>query len=196
MAATDLENVLNAVNDQVIQLAFRWKIFCQLFDSGPENIDLLNKSGSNVFGLFQQLVLDDVMICLSRLTDPEKSSRNENASIRNVAAKAKACLPATIIAEVEALVNKLDNHVLNVRKHRNKALAHADLDHALNVSTLPSVTYDELENAMETLQEIVSKVASEACRWTTHYDTIIQYGCGGDSLLEVLKRGHSDEAKG
>lgn len=196
MTGTDLENALKAVNSEVIQLAFRWKIFCQLFDSGPENIELLNKSGSNVFSLFQRLVIDDVMICLSRLTDPEKSLGNENASIRNVVAKSKACLSAPTIAEVELLVITLDSHVQNVRKHRNKVLAHADLSHALNVSALPPVTYDELEKAMNTLQEILSKVASEALRWTTHYDTIIRYGCGGDSLLQVLKRGHGDAARG
>ena len=174
MASRDLERVLNAVNDQVIQLSFRWKIFCQLFDSGPENVELLNKSGSNVFGLFQRLILDDVMISLSRLTDPDKSFGNDNASVRNIVTKAKACLPAATIAEVETLVSELDKHVLNIRKHRNKALAHADLGHALNVSALPAVTYDELEKAMKILQEIVNVVALEAFRWTTHYDPIIQ----------------------
>lgn len=193
MASSDLESVFKAVNGQVIQLSLRWKIFCQLFDSGPENIKLLNKSGSNVFGLFQRLVLDDVMISLSRLTDPEKFSGNENASIRNVVAEARTFLSANTIAEVEVLIKELDNHVLNVRTHRNKALAHSDLSHALNVSALPSVTYDELEKAMKTLQEIVNKVSSETLRWTTHYDPIIQYGCGGDSLLKVLKRSHSKD---
>ena len=193
MASEDLKSVLNAVNAQVIQLAFRWKIFCQLFDSGPENIQLMNKSGSNVFGLFQRLVLDDVMICLSKLTDPEKSPGGENASIKNVLGKARTYLSAPTFTEVEALIVELEHHVQNVRSHRNKALAHADLSHALNVAALPAITYDELEKAMKTLQEIVNKVASEALRWTTHYDPIIQYGCGGDSLLKVLKRAHSDE---
>lgn len=194
MASEDLKNALNAVNDQVIQLAFRWKIFCQLFDSGQESIQLMNKSGSNVFWLFQRLVLDDVMIRLSRLTDPEKSLGRENASISNVVGKARACLSAPTVTEVEALIVELEHHVQNVRSHRNKTLAHADLSHALNVSALPPVTYDELEKAMKTLQEIVSKVASEALCWTTHYDPIVPYGCGGDSLLKVLKRAHNDEA--
>ena len=194
--ASDLESVLNAVNSQAIQLSFRWKIFCQLFDSGPENIQLLNKSGSNVFWLFQRLVLDDVMLSLSRLTDPDKSFGNENASVRNIVTKAKACLPVSTIAKVETLVSELDKHVLNIRQHRNKALAHADLGHALSVSALPAVTYDELEKAMKTLQVIVSMVASEGFQWTTHYDPIIPYGSGGDSLLKVLKRGHADSPKG
>jgi|SRR3989344_408811 len=191
MATSELEDLLNVVNNQVIQLAYRWKIFGQLFDSGPENIELLNKSGSNVFALFQRLVLDEVMIALSRLTDPEKSAGNENASVRNLRAKANACLETKTIAEVDALIGELDDHVRNLRKHRNKVLAHADLGHALNVSALPPVTYDEIEKAMEALQTIVSKVALESFRWTTHYDSIILYGSGGDSLLEVLRHAHS-----
>jgi len=185
---SDLENLLNAVNKQVIQLSYRWKIFCQLFDSGQDNIELLNKSGSNVFELFQRLVLDDAMISLSRLTDPEKSSGNENASVRNLLEKAKSHLKISTVTEVEAQITELDNYVLSIRKHRNKALAHSDLEHALNATALPPVTYDELESAMKTLQAIVNKIASEACRRTTYYDPIIPYGCGGDSLLRALKR--------
>lgn len=195
MASEDLKDVLNAVIDQVIELAFRWKIFCQLFDSGSESIQLMNKSGSNVFSLFQRLVLDDVIICLSRLTDRESSHGSENASIRNVVGKASAYLSAPTVTEVEVLVVELERHVQNARRHRNKALAHADLSYALNVSALPLVTYDELEKAMRTLQEIINKVCSEVLHWTPHYDPIIQYGCGGDSLLKVLKRAHHDDVK-
>lgn len=191
----DLENLLNAVNKQVIQLSYRWKIFCQLFDSGQDNIELLNKSGSNVFELFQRLVLDDAMISLSRLTDLGKSKSSENTSVRNLLEKARSHLESSTVTEVEAQITKLDNYVLNIRKHRNKVLAHSDLKHALNAAALPSVTYDELESAMRTLQSIVNKIAYETCRRTTHYDPIIPYGCGGDSLLEVLKRGRSNLAR-
>jgi len=190
MQNSDLENVLKAVNDQVILLSYRWKIFCQLFDSGQDNIDVLNKSGSNVFELFQRLALDDVMISLSKLTDPEGVGDKENASVRNLLAKASAHLKLESNAEIEALMAKLDGHVENLRKHRHKVLAHADLRHALTACALPAVTYDDLENAMATLQSIISKIASEVYGWTTHYSPTIPYGCGGDTLLAVLTRGH------
>lgn len=190
----DLEDILTAVNNQVVQLSYRWKIFCQLFDSGPDNIELLNKSGSNVFGLFQRLALDDAIISLSRLTDRARSFGNENASVRTLLQKAKNRLKQDTITEVEDLINELDNYVRDLRKYRNKALAHADLGHALNATALPPVTYDQLENAMKTVQAIVTKVGSEACRSTTHYDPIIPYGRGGDSLLEILKYSHGNDA--
>jgi len=51
-----VEPIFECVNQHVVQLTYRWKIYCQLFDSGPENIALLNASGGNVFLLFQSLV--------------------------------------------------------------------------------------------------------------------------------------------
>lgn len=199
MVNPDLENVLKAVFDQVVQLRVRWKIYCQLFDSGPANIELLNKSGSLVFSLFQKLILDDVIMSLSRLTDPKESCGNENASILNLVEKAKECLSETACAGVKDSIKELDKHVLKFRKHRHKRLAHADLNHKLDKSALASINHDELEKAMKTLQEIFTKVATEAGSWKIYnpdYNVIIANGCGGDSLLKVLKRGHSNETKG
>ena len=192
MSTGDLEKAINAVNNQLIQISYRWKIFRQLFDSGQENIDLLNKSGSNVFELMQRLILDDVMMTLSRLTDREKSSGGENASIKNVVVKARASLSPTTNDDIGDLVIELDTQVTNVRKHRNKVLAHADMTHAMNVSLLPPVTYDELEKALKLLQEILSKVTLEAFKLTipVDYNVIIPFGCGGKSLLSALKRAH------
>ena len=192
MSNGDLKKAINAVNNQLIQISYRWKIFRQLFDSGQENIELLNKTGSNVFELMQRLILDDVMMTLSRLTDREKSSGDENASINNVVAKARASLSPTTINDIGDLLNKLGTQVTNVRKHRNKVLAHADMTHAISVSLLPPVTYDELEKALKLLKEILSKVALEACKWTipVDYNVIIPFGCSGDLLLSALKRAH------
>jgi len=135
-------------------------------------------------------MIDDLMISLSKLTDPARSRQFENASIYNMMAKAKALLSPTTSSQVDALICELKQHVHNIREHRNKSLAHADLDHALKLSALPPVTYDELEKAMTTVKEIITKVASEACRWTPQYNIIIPFGADAESLLKVLKRGH------
>jgi len=195
MAKSEIENILDPVNQQVIQLSYRWKIFLQLFDSGKESIELLNKSGANVFELFQYLVIDDAMISLSKLTDPNKSRGNENASISNLINKSKDSLSEKTFGEVEALEKELKVHVRNIRVLRNKILAHSDLEHKKSATTLPSVSYDNIENAIDILQAIVSKIASEACGWTTHYDSIIPYGCGGDTLLEILRLGNESKSR-
>ncbi len=193
MTPSKLESVLTVVSREVTQLSFRWKIYCQLFDSGALNLAILNDSGSEVFALLQRLILDDVMSSLSRLTDSGRDRKNENASIRNVVEKARTRLSATTVVEIDALIQELDKHVMNTRTYRHKALAHNDLEHALGIATLPTVTYDELKNGMKTLQEIINKLQLELHDLTIDYDVIIQGGTGGDSLLEILKRGHCIE---
>lgn len=46
--------------DRVVDLFYEWKIFRQLFASGEDNLRLLNESGSNVFVLLRNLIMDDV----------------------------------------------------------------------------------------------------------------------------------------
>ena len=75
------EQLLESLENDYIQLRYRWEIFLQLYDSGEENIALLNSSGSNVFQLFQKLIIDDTMLSLCRLSDPERSAGKENASV-------------------------------------------------------------------------------------------------------------------
>lgn len=193
MAAT-LESVFECVNRSVIQLSFRWKIFCQLFDSGPDNIALLNASGAEVFGLFQRLALDDVIMALSRLTDPASSGRNksdENANIKYLLQNATDSLDQDTNAELQASLARLEDHVKNLRVHRNKALAHADLRHTLNPDALPQVLYDDLEGAMKECRNLMGKLGKLLFACTCTYEVIIPFGRSGSDLLSLLRKAHA-----
>lgn len=189
-----LESVFECVNKSVIQLSFRWKIFCQLFDSGPDNIALLNASGAEVFSLFQRLALDDVMLTLSRLTDPAYSGRNksdENASIKYLMEKAAASLDQDATAVLYAALKRLEDHVRDVRVHRNKALAHPDLQHTLQPDALPRVLYDDLEGAMKECRHLMSALGKSLFARTCSYEVIIPYGRGASDLLSRLRKAHA-----
>ena len=193
MTAT-LESVFECVNQSVIQLSFRWKIFCQLFDSGPDNIALLNTSGAEVFCLFQRLALDDAIMALSHLTDPEFSGRsksNKNASINYLLRKVTASLDQDTNTELQASLARLEDHVKNLRVHRNKALAHADLRHTLQPDALPQVLYDDLESAMKECRNLMGKLGELFFARTCSYDVIIPFGRSGSDLLSHLRKAHA-----
>ena len=141
--------LLSAIEREFIQLRYRWAIFGQLFDSGQDNVDLLNKSGSNVFQLLQKLIIDDVMMSLCRLSDPPKSMGHENASLRNLISKLEQELPSTSREKIDAKLTELTEHLGKVTILRNKALSHTDMTHALNTEMLPRPTYDEIDGAID-----------------------------------------------
>ncbi len=187
--STSYESVFKCIDTSVHSLTYRWKIYCELFDSGEDSITLLNSSGASVFGLLQRLLLDDTILCLSRLTDPASSGKDkDNASFQYLIDLARSTLDASIIAEIDIKLNQLDQHVKNIRAYRMKALAHADLKHATKAVVLPNIRYDELEVAMQLCRDLMLKLGTKDI-YRTGYSAIIPFGEGPATLFRLLRAG-------
>jgi len=182
------EVAFKAVDQSVQQIFVRWEIYTQLFDSGEENVALLNSSGSYVFFVLQRLLLDDTILALSRLTDPPETAGKENASIKYLVEAMSASLSPELAAEVDASLVKLDAHVASARQHRNKAVAHADLQHAVGAASLPEIAYTELEEAMKELTYLILRLGSASIRRVGGYKPIIAFGTDGKKLLAKLQK--------
>lgn len=180
---------LQAIEDEFLLLKYHWKIFCQLYDSGPGNIELLNKSGSNVFQLFQKLIIDDAILSLCRLTDPSKSAGKENASIKGYLEKMQANNKIND-DEIKKLLSNLEEPMKNIRTYRHKAMAHSNLSNAMQVEALPQITYNNIETAISLINSILNTLIG------SHYNNDyphIPYGCDGNKLLQILAKAHADK---
>lgn len=180
-----------AIDRGVQQVFVRWEIYTQLFDSGDENVDLLNASGSYVFFLLQRLLLDDTILALSRLTDPPATGQHENASIKHLIGLVRPTLTPLDANDVDVSLGNLEQHVINARTHRDKAIAHADLQHAVGSASLPDVAYTELEGAMQELQKLMLRLGSSSIRRVGGYTPIIAFGTDGNALLKQLRKAKS-----
>ena len=186
---TNIESVFKCVNRFVVQFSFRWALYCQLFDSGPDNIALLNASGAEVFSLCQKLMVDDAIMALSRLTDPPSSGKErDNASIPHLLNLAAPHLDKSTNDELQATLVQLRKLLQNALAHRSKALAHADLRHAVQTKALPPVRYDELEGAMEECRRIMRKLSKSLFGRTCSHEVIIPFDRGGSALLAKLRK--------
>jgi AbiU2 len=182
------EALYGSIDRSIGQIFSRWMIYNQLFGSGQESVDLLNKNGSYVFHLLQRLLLDDTILSLSRLADPPKTGKHENASIRSLVSLARVKLTALAASDVDALLASFESHVSNVKVHRDKAIAHADLDHATGLATLPEVSYSEIEGAMRDLEAMMLRLGSITIRRVGGYSPVIAFGTDGNKLLDSLRR--------
>lgn len=189
----EYRSLLTAIEEEYIQLRYRWAIFDQLFDSGQDKIDILNKSGSNVFQLLQKLIIDDVMIRLSRLSDPPKSMGHENASLNNLVQKLDQKLSSETKVKISEKLTELGKHLDKVKTLRNKSLSHTDLAHAINPEMLPRPTYEEIEGAMSVVSSVLNDVTGCIFDYTSEYDPSLPYGHDGNKLLALLFKAHSDK---
>ena len=190
------EATFETIDRSVQQIFARWKIYNQLFDSGEENVALLNASGSNVFFLLQRLLLDDTILAISRLTDPPATGKNDNASITRLAALARPSLAPSVASEVDASLARLAQHVINARRHRDKAIAHADLQHAVDSLALPEIAYGELEGAIQELEKLMLRLGSSSVRRVGGYEPVLAFGTDGNALLQELRKAKAVQSVG
>ena len=167
----------------------RWKIHDQLFGSGPDNVDLLNASGSNVFHLLQALFIENVFLTLSRLTDKGQQGAFENISLPSLVEKASRGLTEERRDDLGNRMNALSRAVKNVRTHRNKRIAHRDAATAMSEKALPSVSYGEVDYALQLTRELMGELWLHLRNASTDYDPHVPYGSDGTKLLAVLRRG-------
>ncbi|MBI2163808.1 MAG: hypothetical protein HYU32_06700 [candidate division NC10 bacterium] len=192
------ESIFYALNEEVAQLFYRWKIFEQLFSS-EGNLRLLNTSGSNVFYLLHVLILDNVFLTLCRLTDPAQQGSNENASIPNLVARIDGVIDAATRQSLRARLAELEKVCENMRDHRRKRIAHIDVNCALRAGTewLMRPTWGEVEDGLSLVREVMQAIGLALFnRSSVDDDPLISAGCDGDTLLHVLRKAHGTEEAG
>lgn len=184
--SSDCEEVFDAINSEVRALRARWNVFSALYDK-DENVDLLNKSGSIVFFYLQRFFIDDAIIRISRLTDPTSLGKNKNASIKSLLDNLNTNSSTRRFCKFTTRVSEINDEVINIRTHRNKAIAHFDKDYAIKKYELPSLKYADIESAIEKVCTLMTDLGREAFGKTAQYNMIFKFDSGPYVLLNKLR---------
>jgi hypothetical protein len=67
---TDIYEVYEELKTEVTWIHGRWIVYRQLFAVSEKQIDLLNECASGFFYIIQDVLLGEVQVSLSKLTDP------------------------------------------------------------------------------------------------------------------------------
>ena len=181
----------HALWKEVVWLHWNWAEYVELFGSKPTRIELLNQAAPAFFRMIQDLLWEETLLRIARLTDASKSggrAGRANLTIRNLPElvdDSEARQVATAL--IETAVRKASF----CRDWRNRHLAHRDLDLALNNRAAAPLEFASRERVKEALAAI-AKVLNYL---DGHYmDSETYFGGGpgignGVSLLHVLDAG-------
>lgn len=176
--------MLSPLELEFAQIKYRWRTHTELFGS-DEKVDLLNRCGGKVFGMFQGLLVYDTLAEICRLCDPPKSMGQENNSIYNHYEKLKANLSNAEIQEVDTYLSSLKTDMKNIKILRNKSMSHNDLGVAENAVKLPDVTFGEVDDVLRLIANILNKIY----KVSGSYESVTAFGPGVTKLFKVLKAG-------
>lgn len=191
-----LEPLWDNISREVLRIHERWIIYRQLFGTSPERIDLLNEIAGLFFHTLEDLMVDDIILSLSRLMDPEKSKTKAGES-RN------AVLKQFIIHEEitnhprigdgfplhEELLNRykeLEKKCSNLKAIRHKRIAHRDWDVALGIQPLPPISRKSIEDALKELRDFLNAIYGSFKDSEIDFYPVTE--ADGNALLAALKQ--------
>ncbi len=117
----------------------------EILFSDQERVDLLNRVAGPFFAHIQQVMFDDLLLRISRLTDDPGSGSRTNLTIRRLPALFKS--NDDLAKEVEAALQAQES----ARIHRNRRLSHTDLKmaYAVGQGALPRASLSEIRQVLD-----------------------------------------------
>lgn len=181
----DLGQLFHMLRSELWWLRYKWNVFQELFEKGPERINLLDRVAVNFFYLLRQLLYENVMLHLARLTDNPKIKGRETLTIKRLA-------PLIPDEALRICVRTAEQEVLEkcgfARAWRNKWLAHTDLAISRNRHTLdlPSVEGKNIEGSLRSICALLNSVEE-------HYHlrpslSMLSDPWGAESLVHHLEK--------
>lgn len=184
----DIAELFEELRTEITWLHGRWIIYRQLFGKSKARIDLLNECASNFFYIVHDVLLGEIKVSLTKLTEPDKKSLSLEQLQRRVEARGGKQLISTLRKLLDELHGKCQPFIA----WRNKRLAHLDLNTALRVdsNSLPDISRQMIEDAMHLMREYMNTIERHYCNDPMGYEYFWMNG-DGEALISMLKYGIS-----
>jgi len=187
---SQIAEVFQELEGEIQWLYARWIIYRQLFASSERRIDLLNESASVFFYIVQDVLLGEVQVALSKLTDSARSGKDDNLSLEQLQSRVEVQCEQKLAATLRKLLDDLLAKCQCIRLHRNKRLAHFDLKTAIQSTSnpLPGVSRQTIQEALNLVCEYMNTIERHYTQPETSYENFIMHS-DANALVALLKSG-------
>lgn len=183
----DLGSVFYLLWSEVEEIYAKWGEFTELYVNKSMRVDLLNHAAGFFFRIVQDVLWENVLLHLSRLTDPERTGKKENLTI--------CILPPLINDEdlkrsVYDSVEEVKDKSKFARDWRNRRIAHSDLHllQGINVESLSLVSISNVNEVLSLLANVLNLISLLYQKAKTYFGDMDYPGNAVD-LLYVLDDG-------
>lgn len=166
----NVEKVTNFIRNEIEYIDFKWAMFRKLYRSDCNNINIMKSDPAieNLFLVFQELLIDDTILALSKLADPAKMGPNSNASFKLIIDEYTKGEKGT--DHLEECHKRFIDSCVKLKTIRNKKIGHNDKTTSIsNISDL-KLTLDDIDNALnqaKALLEAIYRICNETIVWSS-----------------------------
>ena len=186
----DFGSIFHLLQIHWASAVMRSKEFQALF-SDAATVELLNAIGGGGFIWdIQHILWDDLILRITRLTDPIQTGRKDNLTVRRLPEFCKNGLRI----EVEDLVKSADQCTTFARDWRNKHISHTDLNRAidLDIEPLALASLQQINVALNAIHAVLDRISSCLLNENIHNDIAYRPRAGAfvaysRQLVEAVK---------
>src|SRR3954471_16646566 len=100
----------------------KWRLYERLFAT-PESVELLNRHGAHAFGLIQDLLIKDVILCITRMLNTSKASWGDPANLATLLIDLAAHKQVALVKRLIALRDRARPVADALKRLRDEQLA-------------------------------------------------------------------------
>lgn len=186
----NIEKVFEALKIEILWLHESWIIYRQLFGLSEKRIKLFNKCARAFFHLIQHVIPREIIVTISKLTDPSRTGEKENLSLKQLQKLVEVPGENQLALDLRKLLDNLHNKTQAFRKWRNKKIAHFDLRTAIesSINPLPGISRQMIEEALQVIREYMNTIQIHYTGVEADYEPSMS-GADGEMLIVLLKFG-------
>lgn len=184
--------------NETVEVHAYWQLFDKLFGGSQDQLDLLNRSAGFCFYVIRDALLTDILLTLSKLSDPAESYGKTNATAEHLLNEIRNLTPAPAPGDkLRSLLQGYIHACKPIREVRNKMLAHLDRATALHtghLTSMPITTVAQVNEALRALRDFMNAAAEYLGDGRTAYEFFNTRGEGADDLISLLQMGERYQA--
>ena len=184
----EVEPVFESLQDDLVWLHGRWKLYRQLYGVSELRIELLNETASSFFHQLQNTLLDDVTLSIARMTEKKEVAGRENLVLAQLIDKLDKSEFSELRSRLEEQLDEIEKVCEPLRKNRHRLIAHRDLEAAISDSEdLPGISRAMIEDALEEIRTFMNAVQGYFADSETGYEHFVMKA-DAESLVVSLKK--------
>jgi hypothetical protein len=134
-------------------------MYNSLFADTEEKIHILRETAPYMFGVIQIALFNDIILYLTRLTDPKKNGKHENLVLEQLLEHSDIKTKPELLDELKIQIIALTEKCESCRTNRHKSIAHQDLTHALTQSSPYSgISLEDIKELLDMVNKFMDTV--------------------------------------
>jgi hypothetical protein len=175
----EVGRIFHGLHNEYFNVRLKWQEFIAIFGS-PGRVEIANDAAPAYFGMIQDVLWDDILMHICRMTDKPKMRLTFLALPKRMKDD----------SELESLVKDASAKTAFARDWRDRYLAHRDLNLALKRGhPLANATRRDTEAALDALHAILHHFGVKYFGNAGYSKDVVEAPGSAESLLFVLRDG-------